>query len=208
MKHIFLFIVIFVLFSCNKEQEKINISDITNEDNYKISNTEENDTIIQISGENNQYKLKGYKDIKNNTRVGWWKIKDKNNNYLYEIEYISLDKNKENQIKFYRNNKLVNKFSKYYDVVYNNNGYQFKFYFPQYSNEKVRIEFGYMTKDDKVVEDKNVVCKKENDYYTCFIPVKNKDQLIAGIVTQFTESIKKNEKIVLSSTSMYVNTPR
>ncbi len=47
MKNIFLFIVIITFYSCNKKQEKIKISDITNESNYKITNVKkENDTIV------------------------------------------------------------------------------------------------------------------------------------------------------------------
>ncbi|WP_241309422.1 hypothetical protein [Chryseobacterium arthrosphaerae] len=207
MKYFFLSIILFTLFSCKKVQEKVKVSDIVNESNYKITYKKENDTITQIHGENKQYTLKGYKDIKNNVKVGWWEVEDKQNNYLYKIEYISLDKNKENQVKFYMNNKLINKYSQYYDIIYSNGIYQFKFYFQEYNNEDIKIEFGYITSDGSTPPlRKTIICKKENDYYTCFIPVKDKNQLIAGIVTEFATSNEVNEKILLSSKSMYVNT--
>lgn len=209
MKNLFLLLAISTLFSCKKEQEKIKLSDIVNENNYKITYSKENDTINQIYGESKQYILKGYKDIKHNVRVGWWKIEDKQNNDLYEIEYISLDKSKENQFKFYRNNKLVNHYSQYYDITYNNGRYQFKFYFPKYNNEDSKVEFGYITSDGTTTPlRKTINCKKENDYYICFVPVKNKDQLIAGIATEFTSNKDTSGKIQLTANNMYVNTPQ
>lgn len=181
------------------------LSDITNESNYVITSKKENDTITQINGKNNEYILKGYKDIKNNVKVGWWEIQDVKNNYLYKIEYISLDKNKENQIKFFENGNLINRFSQYYDALYRNNGYQFKFYFLSYSNEDVKVEFSYITTDGTTPPlRKTMKCKRENDYYICFIPVKHKNQLIAGTVNKFSSENKRNDDVLLSSTTMYV----
>ncbi|UCA61228.1 hypothetical protein KB553_06770 [Chryseobacterium rhizoplanae] len=210
MKYIFLFIAIFMLFSCKKTENKIKLSYITDDKNYKTIKKQENDTIYQISGENKQYiLLSGYKDVKNGVKVGWWRIKDKNNNYLYEIEYISLNKNKENQIKFYNNGELINSFSQYYDIKYVNNGYEFKFYFPQNNYESTKVEFSYITSDNIIPPTREMItCKKEGDYYICFIPVKNKNQLIAGVVTEFTTSKGVGGKIQLTANSMYVNTPR
>lgn len=147
MRSIILLIIVFVLFSCRKEQEKIKLSDITNESNYKITRKKENDTIIQMNGENDEYILKGYKDIKNNVKVGWWEIHDIKKDYLYKIEYISLDKNKENQVKFFEKGHLINRFSQYYETLYDNDGYQFKFYFPLDANEDAKVEFDYITTD-------------------------------------------------------------
>lgn len=208
MKHIFLFILILMLFSCEKAEKTIKLSDITNESSYKITSKKENDTITQIQGQSKQYVLKGYKDIKNNVKVGWWKIKDIKNNYLYEIEYLFLDKNKENQIKFYQNGQLINQFSKYYNVLYSNNGYQFQFYFPENPKRDVKVEFGYITSDGSTPPlRKTIKCKKESCYYTCLIPVKNKDQLIVGMVTEFASENKGNDNVLLSATTMTVNTP-
>ncbi|MGE8555718.1 MAG: hypothetical protein ACN6OB_17505 [Chryseobacterium jejuense] len=210
MKYFFLFSSIFLLFSCKKTEEKIKLSDITNDKNYKITSKQENDTIYHISGENKRYNLlSGYKDIKNGIKVGWWKITDKKSNYLYEIEYISLNKNKENQVKFYNNGELINRFSQYYDIKYTNKGYEFKFYFPQNNYESTKVEFGYITSDGIAPPTRlTIICKKENDYYICFIPVKNKNQFIAGIVTEFTTSKEVSGKIQLAANNMYVNTPR
>jgi hypothetical protein len=210
MKHFFLFISIFTLFSCKKTEEKVKLSDITNENNYKIVNKKENDTIYHITGESKQYSLlSGYKDIKNNVKVGWWKIKDKKNNYRYEIEYISLDKNKENQIKFYKNNQLINRFSQYYDIKYTNKGFEFKFYFPQNNYESTKVEFGYIMSEGTAPPTRTTInCEKQKDYYICFIPVKDKNQLIAGIVTEFATEKEINKKITLSANNMYVNTPQ
>lgn len=207
MKYIFLFLTAFLFFSCKKnnrnDNQKINISDITNEKNYKISSKKENDTVAQISGENNQYILHGYKDVKNNKKIGWWKIEDKTNEFLYEIEFISANANKENQIKVYDNGKLINRFSQYCDIVYKNNGYEFKFYFPKYENEKTRVEFDYMAENNNLIEDKNIECKKEKDYYICFISADKKDQSIAGVATFFSES-ENNAETTFSSVSMFV----
>ncbi|WP_419868352.1 hypothetical protein [Chryseobacterium sp. CT-SW4] len=63
-----------MFFSCKKDEYKVNISDIPNENNFEITNKKENDSIYQINGKNDQYTLKGFKDIKNNRRVGWWKV--------------------------------------------------------------------------------------------------------------------------------------
>lgn len=210
MKNIFLFLSICMLISCEKSDKKVEIANITNESNYEITRKKENDTIYQITGENNQYHLlSGYKDVKNKRKIGWWKIKDKVNEYQYEIQFVFLKKNKENQIKVYKSGKLINEFSMYYNILYINNGYQFKFYFPKYNNEDKEVEFGYITSDGSTTPTrKTIKCKKENDSYNCFIPVKNKYQLIAGIVTQFVTSEEINDKISLSSTSMYVSTPQ
>lgn len=207
-KNIFLFLIIFLLFSCNKNEKKINkqinIQDITNENNYTISSKKENDSIILISGESDQYILQGHKNIKNNEKTGWWKVKDKTNGFLYEIEFLSVDMEKENQIKFYQEGKLINRFSQYYDVSYKNNGYEFKFYFPKYKDEKTRVEFNYMTNNNNTIEDKRINCKNENGYYTCFIPGEKKDKSIAGVATFFSESKNKKET-TFSSASMFVN---
>ena len=209
MKNTFLFLIIYMLISCKENKQKVQISDITNESNYEIISKKENDTIYQISGENNRYHLiSGYKDIKNKRKIGWWEIKDKSNEYIYKIQFVFLKENKENQIKVYKDGNLINRLSRYYNTLYNNNGYQFRFYFPQYHEEDVNIEFQYVTSDDTTPPlRKTIKCIKEGDYYTCFIPVKDKKQLIAGIVTEFTSENKENDDILLSSTSMYVNTP-
>ncbi len=209
MRNFFLCLIMCILISCKKDEKQVEISDITNEKNYKITSKKENDTIYQIVGENDQYHLlSGYKDIKNKRKIGWWKVKDKLNGYLYEIQFVFLKENQENQIKVYKDNKLINQFSRYYDVIYNDSNYQFKFYFPHNSNKDVKVEFGYITSDGAASPARTTItCKKENDYYTCFIPVKNKDQLIAGIVTEFASENKENNSISLSSASMYVNTP-
>jgi len=210
MKYFFLFISLSFIYSCSKTEEQIKLPDLTNESNYKIVSKRENDTIYKISGENKHYKLlSGYKDIKNNVKVGWWKIKDKKNNHLYEIEYISLDKNKENQIKLYDNNRLIKRFSQYYEVKYINKGYEFKIYFPQNDYEHVNVEFGYITSDGSSLPlRKTITCNNENDHYKCFIPVQNEHQLIAGIVTEFASRKKANDKVLLSAKTMYVNTPQ
>ncbi|WP_159477327.1 hypothetical protein [Chryseobacterium sp. 18068] len=208
MKYIFLFLIAFLFFSCKKnnrnDNQKINISDITNEKNYKMTSKKENDTVVQISGENNQYILHGSKDVKNNKKIGWWKIEDKTNKFLYEIEFISANPNKENQIKFYNKGKLITRFSQYCDIVYKNNGYEFKFYFPKYNNEKTRVEFDYMTENNNIIEDKSIDCKIEKDYYICFIPRDKKDHSIAGVATFFSESENKGEA-TFSSVSMFVS---
>ncbi|KXH83742.1 hypothetical protein [Chryseobacterium kwangjuense] len=205
MRNIFLLIIVVVLFSCIKEQEKIKLPDITNESNYRITSKKENDTVIKINGENDEYTLTGYKDIKNNVKVGWWEVRDIKKDHLYKIEYISLDKNKENQVKFFEKGHLINRFSQYYETLYHNNGYEFKFYFPLYSNEDAKVEFGYITTDGTTPPlRKTIKCKKENDYYICFIPLKDKNQLIAGTVNKFSSKNDKNNSILLSSTSMYV----
>lgn len=197
--------MIFVLFACRKEQEKIKLSDITNESNYKITSKKENDSIIRINGKNDRYTLEGYKDIKNNVKVGWWEIHDIKKDYLYKIEYISLGKNKENQVKFFEKGHLITHFSQYYEAIYNNNGYLFKFYFPLDINEDAKVEFDYITTDGTVPPMKKTIkCKKENNYYICFVPVKDKNQLIAGTVNKFSSRDKGNNNILLSSTSMYV----
>ncbi|WP_123947326.1 hypothetical protein [Chryseobacterium pennae] len=86
--------------------------------------------------------------------------------------------------------------------------YKFRFYFPTFTNEKIKVEFDYMTSDGTTDPIKKTVeCKKENNYYPCFIPVKNKDQLIAGITTILSEK-KGEEDVVFSSSSMYVTVPQ
>ncbi|WP_419870499.1 hypothetical protein [Chryseobacterium sp. CT-SW4] len=208
VKYIFLVLIALLFFSCKKNDQNFNkqvsISDVTNENNYEISSKKESDTIVLINGKNNQYTLHGYKDVKNNKKIGWWKIKDKTNEFLYEIEFVSADTNKENQIKFYEKGKLINQFSQYYNIVYKNNGYEFKFYFPKYKSEKTRVEFHYMIEENKIIEDKSIDCKPEKDYYICFIPGEKKDKSIAGVATFFSESEIKGET-TFSSVSMFVN---
>lgn len=205
MRSIFLLMITFLLFSCRKEEKKIKLSDITNESNYRITSKKENDTIIRINGKNDEYTLKGYKDVKNNVKVGWWEVHDIKKDHLYKIEYISLDKNKENQVKFFEKGRLINRFSQYYEALYRNNGYQFKFYFPLDASENAKVEFDYITTDGTTRPLKKIIkCKKENDYYICFISVKDKNQLIAGTVNKFSSKNKGDNNILLSSTSMYV----
>lgn len=204
MRNIFLLTIVLGLFSCKKQQEKIKLPDITNESNYRITSKKENDTVVKIIGENDEYTLTGYKDIKNNVKVGWWEVRDIKKNNFYKIEYISLDKNKENQVKFFVKGHLINRFSQYYEATYRNNEYEFKFYFPIHSNEDTKVEFSYITTAGTTAPlSKTIKCKKENDYYICFVPVKDKNQLIAGTVNKFSSKNDKNN-ILLSSTSMYV----
>lgn len=205
MKCTFLFIVtVFILFSCRKKaEERIRLSDVTNESDYKMTVQKKvSDTVVIVKGENARYILKGYKDIKHNEKVGWWKLEDKKNNYRYEIEYIPGQK-KENQCQVYKNGKLINQLSQYYDVLYRDNSYHFKFYFPQYySYESVYVEFRY--EDPNTFTRKTIKCKKENDYYICSVPVKNKDQLIIGTAIEFGSIKQRNGNILLSARTMLV----
>ena len=58
---------VFTLLNCKKEQ-KVNILELAEINNYKITQTKINDSIVKINGDNENYTLEGNLNINNNSK--------------------------------------------------------------------------------------------------------------------------------------------
>ncbi len=201
---ILIFFLIFFL-NCKKE-ESVNILKLTELENYNTKKTKINDSITKINGENQVYTLEGNINTNDNSKQDWWKIKNKVNGEKYEIEYIFLDKQIENQIKIYHGNgKLYKEVSKFYAVTSKKDGLKFDFHFPYSKFETYNVNFDYTISDTikrKITKEGKLNCIKIDDYYSCFIPIIQNES-VAGIVTNFS-NFKEKDSVTLAADRMFV----
>lgn len=192
-KKIAFFLFLLLFFSCKKEKN-VDILELLKLSNYKITKTRVNDSIIKINGYSKGYTLEGNINTNNNSREAWWVIKNKLIGEKYEIEYLFLDKQIQNQIKIYKKNQLYKPASKFYTKSFKNNGFYFKFFFPT-SNFKTRyVNFNYSISDTikrKIIKEDKIDCIKKDNYYSCFIPI-HQNEAIIGVVTNFSNFKEKD----------------
>ncbi len=204
---IFLSSIFLLIFACkNPEQKQLNIIELSNLDNYEIKETKINDSVTKIYGENSKYIIEGKINLHNNSRQKWWKVKSKYNKNWFEIEYIFLDKQIENQIKVYNDGMLDNRSSKFYNVNITKQNSNFDFYFPISKYSIYDVEFDYIISDTlrkKRLREGKIKCKKVNDHYTCNLPLNNEENSVMGIVTAFS-SFKEKDSISLAADRIFI----
>ncbi|WP_418122982.1 hypothetical protein ACNFU2_20605 [Chryseobacterium sp. PTM-20240506] len=207
IKYIGIFLVFSIFFSCKKQQGE-NILKLAELSNYKIiSKTRINDSITKINGENKEYTLEGNINTHYNSKQDWWKFRNKRTEEKYEIEYIFLNKQIENQIKIYRDGKLYEDASKFYTKSFDKVRFNFSFYFPVSKFKTKLVEFNYTISDSvrrKIIKEETLICKENNSYYSCSIPI-NENESVIGIVTKFSEfSDDKSDSIMLAADKIFV----
>lgn len=196
--------VLLIIFSCKKKEQK-NLLQLTQLSDYVITKTKINDSITIVKGNNESYNLEGTINESNNSKEGWWKVQNKLNSEFYNIEYIFLDKQIENEIKIYKSGQLQEDLSKFYTASPDKNGVNFKFYFPESKFKTYNVSFNYTVSDSikrRIIKNEKLNCTKIVNYYSCYIPVKHNESII-GIVTRFS-SFKQKDSVLLAADRMFI----
>lgn len=196
--------ILLMLINCNKEKKE-NLFQLAELNNYKIIKTKINDSIIKINGVNKNYTIEGYMNIHDNSKQGWWKINNEIIKEKYEIEYIYLDKQIENQIKVYKNGQLYKKASKFYTKSFDKNKVSFYFYFPISKFKTNQVYFNYTISDTikrKIIKEGKLNCPKNIDHYYCSIPI-NKNESVIGIINNFSD-FKEKDSVTLAVDRIFI----
>lgn len=207
VNNILLILVSLICLNCKRKDnnDNINILKLSDLNNYKITNVKVNDSINRILGENNNYSIEGKMDLLTHSKQGWWKIKSKKDKNRIEIEYISLDKEFENQIRIYNNEVFDSNSSKFYNASFRDNNYLYTFHFPKSNYITYNVEFEYIISDTfqkKKVREGILKLKKKKDYYFCDISTKENENVI-GIVTKLSK-FKKKDSIIFAIDRMFI----
>lgn len=206
------FYVFFTLISisCNNTKNKKNnvnhkINNLTNINSYNIKKEIINDTIIKINGENKNYNITGYLNVKRNKKDNWWKVTSKDNAKILDVEYILIDNNeRKNQIIFYENNKIDTAFSKFYteQFVENPKNIRISFYLPKSKGVSTSAKFDYnIINDKKITRFSDVNLIKKNGRYFCNIYIDKYENEVAlkGIFKEFSVLHMKDSAILGAS---------
>lgn len=206
-KRVILLFSLFLIFSCKKQKSEINILELSRLNNYKITEKKINDSVGRIFGENNRYSIEGDMLLSNRSKQGWWNIKSKTNKDRFEIEYLFLDKQIENQIKIFKNGVFDSKQSQYYHTYFSgrDNRYSFDIHFPESKNKTYNVDFDFIVTDTlqrKKVREGNMKCIQNEDIYSCNVPV-NKNEAVIGLITKSSYS-KDKDSVNLIIDRMYI----
>ncbi|UZT98344.1 hypothetical protein ODZ84_01895 [Chryseobacterium fluminis] len=196
--------ILLILINCNNDKKE-NLFQLAELKNYKITTTKINDSIVKINGSSKDYTIEGNMNIYDSSRQNWWKINNQIINEKYEIEYVYLDKQIENQIKVYKNGKLYKRASKFYTKSINNNKLSFNFYFPVSKFNTSQVNFNYAISDTierKIIKEGKLNCINKTDHYYCSVPI-SKNESIIGIVTNFSD-FKKKDSVNLAVDRMFI----
>ncbi|UKB84860.1 hypothetical protein LF887_04290 [Chryseobacterium sp. MEBOG06] len=225
----FLFLVIIT--GCNEDKQTNALSikkaseEVFNLNNYQAKQQKKvNDSVIHYEGVNNRFLIKGKYNYQRKYKIGWWRAYDLKNNEKYlDIEfYKEFDKKKElnNQIIFYRNNKINASNSKFYVKKYNSkdNTILYNFYFPK-SIDKIhsaKINIGIIADMKPLLYPMTFECNSKNNSYSYSLDIsKYKNHPVLNILGSFSEhsiNEKKREiginEILIDDTIKNVNTIR
>ncbi|WP_295230296.1 hypothetical protein [uncultured Chryseobacterium sp.] len=205
-KKILFMITILLMFSCRKQETiPLNVLNLTNLNDYQVTKVKINDSITKLTGTNKNYLIKGNINTYDNSKEGWWKIKNRMNEDEYDIEYINIDKQIENQIKIYTNNNLNIDASKFYIISSDKDQCNIRIHFQKSNFETTDIEFSYTVSDTvqrKIIKEGVLKLKQDKDFYSCNIPI-NKNESVIGIVTR-TSNLKQKEGVILAVDRMFI----
>lgn len=137
-----IFLSLILLIGCREKQDNVistkdDLYNLFLLNNYQVNRKNKlNDSIIQFEGENDRFKIKGKYNFLKKYKTGWWKVYDKKRNekYLDVDFFMENDKEKKNQIIFYRNNKIDTSNSKFYTKEYSAKNILYKFYCSKSNN--------------------------------------------------------------------------
>lgn len=211
-KIFFTLFISFILISCQKSIESPDLVKLTNLSNYSLKQTKVNDSITKISGDNSDYFIEGNFNKKQNKKKGWWKIQSKKQDENIEIEYVILNNEKVNQVKYYLDGRFMMSLSQYYVIENTKDKFRVKFNFPEYakninknesSKEKYEVTYRILdTITNKIIRQSSTDLKKSKNYYY-FETLKNKNE--NGIVG-FADKLlfeKVNDSAKLSAETLH-----
>lgn len=225
LKRLFLLIITIILLSCKKDNKK----DVLSSDYFSIATNLKtlknykyvsiNDTVKKVSGNFNQYEIRGF--INNlDQKINWWNIVDlkKDAGYNVRLEYRIIDnKEKVNQFIFYHPKHGIYKInSKFYLKKKNKNILTYSFYTPsEYKkiNSVGKFEY-YIFIDNKLFISKIAECKKQDNAFFIDIPFPktNKHVILKGLFSELFEDKDKklgqNDIYVLDDLSVGQKPPR
>lgn len=200
--------IAFSLFSCKKKQ-KINRPDDLNSilalSNYKTSQKEVNDSIIEISGYNEKFTIQGKYNKKSHHKLGWWDIHDKNNQKFLKVQIFLEDTiERKNQILFYHQNKIDTTRSKLYtiDFKYENNKIKkivYRFYTPMsdFVTKNVDLIYSITTINGETEPRKLALKIKNNNRHYCEIDLSkyadSKRIVVGGLFSEYSSNKDETE---------------
>ncbi|MDR6517304.1 hypothetical protein [Chryseobacterium camelliae] len=201
-KHILVYLLFFLIFSCKKEKSKdyeelssaeyfsipTNLNNLTSLKKYKI-----NDSIYAIRGRFNIYEITGQVK-KNGIRTGWWEAKNYKNKILVARLEYKLIENKEfvNQYVLFKSGKIDTLKSKFYSLGKDHKSLKYRFYMP-YQPKKLRSEgnlnyrYSFQGKEHKHLK---IRCIKNGNIYYCEIPISLDNINTLTILGNFWEMVQ------------------
>jgi hypothetical protein len=197
---IFFCLVVFIMFSCTKNEEFQDVNEgtnkITNLKNYKLKYSKVNDSISNIYGKNKECIIKGY--LLYGKKYGEWHVvmaKDSTERII-DIDFLVF-KNKEfvNQYRLYDdNNKIDLKRSKFYKNKFDDKLYQIHFNLPYDDVSKTHnSKFTYfIVSKGNIIETKTFNSKSDISKGLDFkIDLRNrpKVEVVKGVLIDYSEKI-------------------
>lgn len=185
--------------SCKKEDKTFISSNtlfnqITNLEQYSNVQKIDEDSLIKIKADNDDYIIDGYISKKLNKKMGWWNIRDKNNALnKVKLQYIYFEnKEKVNQFIFYKDNIIDSVRSKFYtfDKKKQNNKdiITYSFCTPKSEKPALSANLYYLVmnnnNNDVLEESKSKSEKNKNHYqFKLEIPVEG-EIIIKGLFSE------------------------
>ncbi|KAA2220668.1 hypothetical protein [Chryseobacterium sediminis] len=199
-------IIPFLLHSCKKDQiANIDPKFLLDLTKYSLNKRAVNDSIIEYFGENKDFFIQGKYNNKLQHKTGWWSISRKNKEMYTKIQiFLEGDKEKNNQILRFNQNKIDTAKSKFYNLSFEyKNGRiskaKYDFYTPKsaYHTEYADLYYDiYIGK--KSVESKKIKLKIVNDFHHSYEIDLSKYEnqrniFIGGLFVEYSFNDKKEE---------------
>ncbi len=206
----FKFFIVFLLFllSCKKEKnvENYGLKEILELKNYQIKRTKLNDTIEKIMGQNSDFNIAGNLNTKTKKKDGWWKISNKKIKENFEVEYLDIKPENFNQLKYYRNGKLINEKSVYYEIKNEENIFLINFNFPkERGNQYASLHYFIIDSISKKIirDEKKDLKNKTVNSYIVEIPLEKNENSILGLINEFTTNKMRNDSMKMEVQTIY-----
>lgn len=207
IKLIFLSIILTWIISCKKDDSTgLNIKQMLDLSEYKLSQRIINDSVVEYIGENEKFSIKGRYNKKQNHKIGWWNIYNKEEKEMFSKIQIFVEDGKErnNQILMYKHNKIDTSKSKFYttDFEYQENRVykiKYNFFTPKgtFKTKNVNLFYDIFTDENNSVTKKISIVVKNNSHHYCEIDLSKyyhkKNIFIGGLFTEYSYGNKTDE---------------
>lgn len=214
------FLVLVVIMGCkDKHQDTVFITDdidnLFNLRKYQVTLQKKiSDSIIQYKGKNDRFLIEGKYNILKKRKIGWWKTYDKMNGEKYiDVEFFNESDNPKelnNQILFYRGNKIDTLNSKFYSKEYDtkNNTILYNFYCSQGLNKlhSAKVNIGIISNGKPLFYPTDFECEKIADgHYQYSLNVSEYSNLNLNIIGLFSEYSTNENKNKLGVDQIFIN---
>lgn len=211
-KIVVFFILSILILGCKDKQEKPltikdDLNNLFNLSNYQASRQQKiNDSIIQYEGENNRFLITGKYNYLKKYKTSWWNVYDKKSKEKYlDLEFFKEygnPKELNNQIIFYRGNKVNTFNSKFYTKEYNakNKTILYNFYCSKSSNKpySAKINIGIISNEKPIMYPVDFECTRiTQGQYQFSLDISEyseyNDLNIIGLFSEYSTNNTKNE---------------